>query len=79
VISAVVIMVSVALAGAFTLAWLLSRSLREAIERPKHSFQDQLRRYDRQCREHRPAPAPESALDRAPGAGMQTQEKAPEE
>lgn len=49
-ISAVVIIASVVLAGAFTLGWLLSRGLREAIERPKHSFQDQLRRYDRQCR-----------------------------
>jgi len=52
-ISAIVIVSSIVLATAFSLAWLLRPDLREEIERPKHSFQDQLRRYDRRHRESR--------------------------
>ena len=48
-ISAIVILASLAFGLAFFLAWLLRPGLREEIERPKYWFQDQLRRYDRQC------------------------------
>lgn len=48
-ISAIIIVGSLVLAAAFSLAWLLRPGLRREIERPKHWFQDQVRRYDRQC------------------------------
>ena len=48
-ISAIVIVASIVLAAAFSAAWLLSPGFRQAIERPKHSFQDQVTMYDRQC------------------------------
>jgi hypothetical protein len=46
VITAVIISASLALAAAFSLAWLLVPSLRRQIEDPKHWFQDQVQRYD---------------------------------
>lgn len=49
-ISTLIVIASVVLAAAFSLAWLVRRDLREQIERPKHEFQDQLREYDRQHR-----------------------------
>ena len=48
-ISSIVIIASLVLAAAFILAWLLRPGLRQEIERPKHWFQDELRRYDQQC------------------------------
>lgn len=48
-ISSIVIIASLALAAAFLLAWILRPGLRQEIERPKHWFQDELRRYDRHC------------------------------
>jgi hypothetical protein len=49
VISNIVVILSIVFAGAFFIAWLLRRDLRERIERPKHRFQDQLRQYDKKC------------------------------
>jgi len=48
-ISAIVIIASIVLAAAFSIAWLLLPGFRRAVERPKHSFQDQVTMYDRQC------------------------------
>ena len=48
-ISMLIVIGSLTLAVAFSLAWLLRSDLREQVERPKHSFQDQLRQYDRRC------------------------------
>ena len=39
---------------AFTAAWLLRPDLRERIERPKHRFHDDVRRYDRGLQDTRP-------------------------
>lgn len=49
-ISAIVIVASIVLGVAFTFAWRFRPGLRDEIERPKHWFQDQVRRYDRACR-----------------------------
>ena len=45
-ITTIIVVASLALAAAFTLAWLLKPSLREQIEAPKHLFHDQVRQYD---------------------------------
>jgi hypothetical protein len=55
-ISAVVIVASLVLAAAFVLAYVLGPGLRDEIERPKHWFQDQVRRYDRRCQDEREEP-----------------------
>ena len=44
-----IIMISVLLAVAFTIAWLVWPGLRRRIEAPKHLFADQVRQYDEQC------------------------------
>ena len=49
-ISTFIVIGSIVLAAAFTLAWLLRKDLREQVERPKYRFQDDLRQYDRRCR-----------------------------
>jgi len=46
-ITTIIVAASLALAVAFTLAWLLKPQLRAQIEAPKHLFQAQLRQYDR--------------------------------
>ncbi|MDH3418164.1 MAG: hypothetical protein OEM78_01725 [Gammaproteobacteria bacterium] len=46
-ITTIIVVASLALAGAFSLAWLLKPDLREQIEAPKHLFHDQVRQYDR--------------------------------
>jgi len=46
-ITTTIVLASLALAAAFTLAWLLKPGLREQIEAPKHLFHDQVRQYDR--------------------------------
>jgi hypothetical protein len=53
----IIIIGSVVLAAAFSLAWLLEPRLRERIEAPKHWFGDQVRQYDRDCRETREDPS----------------------
>jgi hypothetical protein len=55
-ISAIVIVASLVLAAAFVLAYALRPGLRNEIERPKHWFQDQVRRYDRRLEDEREAP-----------------------
>jgi hypothetical protein len=50
-ITAIVILASLVLAAAFVAAWLLRPSLRAQVEQPKHWFQDQVREYDRLCRQ----------------------------
>ena len=45
-ITTIIVVASLALAAAFTLAWLLKPSLREQIEAPKHLFHDRVRQYD---------------------------------
>lgn len=45
-ITTIIVLGSLALAAAFTLAWLLKPGLREQIEAPKHLFHDQVRQYD---------------------------------
>ncbi len=49
-IAEVVVLLSSALALAFVAAWALRPDLRTWIERPKHHFQAQLERYDRERR-----------------------------
>ncbi|SVC89125.1 uncharacterized protein METZ01_LOCUS341979 [marine metagenome] len=39
------------LAIAFAIAWITKPNLRQRIERPKHLFAEQLKRYDQQYRE----------------------------
>ena len=46
-ITAVVIIASLALVAAFLLAWAFHPALRRQIEEPKHSFGEQVRAYDR--------------------------------
>jgi hypothetical protein len=46
VITTIIVIASLALAGAFSLAWLLKPGLREQIEAPKHLFHEQVRQYD---------------------------------
>lgn len=48
-ITAIIVISSVVLAGVFTIAWLTSPGLRRHIEYPKHCFQDQVQRYNQQC------------------------------
>ena len=45
-ITTIIVVASLVLAAAFTLAWLLKPSVREEIEAPKHLFHDQVRQYD---------------------------------
>jgi hypothetical protein len=49
--SMIIIVAAVALAVAFSLAWLFWPGLRDDVERPKHRFQDQVNRYDRRVRD----------------------------
>jgi len=46
-ITTIIVASSLALAIAFTLAWLLRPQLRAQIEAPKHLFQNQVQQYDR--------------------------------
>lgn len=58
-ITAIVILGSIALAVAFAAAWAFKPSLRRDIESPKYWFNDQARQYDRtrqMSEEHKPAP-----------------------
>jgi hypothetical protein len=48
-ITAFIVISSVILALAFTIAWLLRPELRRQIESPKHNFQEQIRSYNKQC------------------------------
>ena len=45
-ITDIVVLASVALAGAFVMGWLVSPGLRAWIERPKYRFQDAMQQYD---------------------------------
>jgi len=47
VTTGVVVAVTVVLAAAFVGVWLLRPDLRRRIERPKHEFEERVRRYDR--------------------------------
>jgi len=53
VTTGIIVVSVVALAAAFTVAWLVRPDLRDRIERPKHGFLASLERYDRQCRDNR--------------------------
>ena len=46
-IAGIIVLLSVALALAYVVAWLLRPSFRRRIEAPKHAFQAQLRAYNR--------------------------------
>ena len=46
-ITTTIVTASIALALAFSVAWVLRPGLRARIEHPKHEFQRRLRRYDR--------------------------------
>lgn len=48
---ALIVVGSLALAGAFALAWWWRPGLRRAIEAPKHGFAERVRQYDEACRE----------------------------
>ena len=43
----VIVLASMAFGAAFLLVWLLRPDVRAWLERPKHRFQDETRRYDR--------------------------------
>jgi hypothetical protein len=49
--STLVIVATVLMAGGYLLVYLLNPAWRRRIEQPKHCFQQQLQRYDRQTRE----------------------------
>jgi hypothetical protein len=51
-ITDIIVVTSLVLAAAFSLAWLVQRDFRERIERPKHRFLERLERYDRNCRQN---------------------------
>lgn len=55
-VTTIIVGASLALAAAFTLAWLLKPGLREQIEAPKHLFQDQVRQYDQGLNDGRESP-----------------------
>lgn len=46
-ITDIIVYLSVGLAAAFVVAWALRPDLREWIERPKHLFLENVRRYDK--------------------------------
>jgi hypothetical protein len=50
-ISATIILASIVLALVYACAWCLNPRFRQQIEQPKHWFQDQLEKYDRECGE----------------------------
>lgn len=52
-ITAFIVIASVVLAAVFTIAWLSSPVLRRHIEYPKHTFQDQVQRYNQHCHDTR--------------------------
>ena len=60
-ISATIVIASVVLALAYACVWCLSPRFRQQIEQPKHWFQDQLEKYDRECQQAPPT-------DRTPDA-----------
>lgn len=51
-IAAVIVISSLLLAAAFTLAYLALPAMREQIERPKFVFQEQVQRYNRRCKDN---------------------------
>lgn len=53
-ISATIIIASVVLALAYACVWCMNPRFRQQIEQPKHWFQDQLEKYDRQCQQASP-------------------------
>ncbi|MGD8341265.1 MAG: hypothetical protein PVH89_10805 [Gammaproteobacteria bacterium] len=53
-ISATIIIASVVLALVYGCVWCMSPEFRQQIEQPKHWFQDQLEKYDRECRQSPP-------------------------
>lgn len=55
-VATIIVIASLALAVAFTLAWLLKPSVREQIEAPKHLFQDRVRQYDQGLNDDRERP-----------------------
>jgi hypothetical protein len=50
-ISATIIIASVVLALAYACVWCINPRFRQQIEQPKHWFQDQLEKYDRQSQQ----------------------------
>jgi len=46
VISTLIVVLSLALAAGYVLAWLLMPGFRKRIEQPKYEFQNQLNRFD---------------------------------
>ncbi|MBT8146497.1 MAG: hypothetical protein KJN90_06550 [Gammaproteobacteria bacterium] len=50
-ISTLVVALTALMASGFLLAYLLNPAWRQRIEQPKHYFQEQLQRYDRQSRD----------------------------
>jgi di/tricarboxylate transporter len=53
VISFIVIAASLVLAAVYVLAWIFRPGFRQAIERPKYWFQDELDRYDQRVQNER--------------------------
>ncbi len=52
-ISTIIVTVTLLMAGAFTLAYLLSPETRRRVEAPKHVFLQQLTKYDQSLTEDR--------------------------
>lgn len=48
-ITAVIIVLSIALAAAFAVAWAFRPVFRQQVEHPKHSFREQVQAYDQYC------------------------------
>ena len=53
-ISATIIVLSVVFALAYAMVWCVNPRFRRQIEQPKHWFQDQLEKYDRECQQAYP-------------------------
>jgi hypothetical protein len=52
-IAAIIVIVSIVFAAAFTLAYLVKPNLRKQIEQPKYFFHDQVQAYNRQVHDAR--------------------------
>jgi hypothetical protein len=61
-IAILIVVGSIAFAGAFAVAWWLRPALRRLIEAPKHGFADRVRQYDEACRASGARGAPTDAV-----------------
>ena len=58
-IAAFIVISSIVLAVAFTIAWIVKPEFRKQVESPKYAFQDQVERYNRQSQDDAHEAVPE--------------------